>query len=142
MPQAISSGSGQGVRYHNRKAQALRLVRCGDGTLCRAVNGLTGLATTLLDVLDALDEVKVCVAYEYRGERLEHFPADLEVLEECRPIYETLSGWKEEISAVRSFEELPEQAQAYLQFIAEQVGCPVQMVSVGPRRIKPFFCSR
>jgi adenylosuccinate synthase len=145
-PTELRDATGDLIRERGREYGTTtgRPRRCGwfDAVMVRyavRVNGLTGLAITLLDVLDALDEVKVCVAYEYRGERLERFPADLEVLEECRPIYETLSGWKEEISAVRSFEELPEQAQAYLQFIAEQVGCPVQMVSVGPRRDQTIF---
>jgi len=95
---------------------------------------LTGLAMTLLDVLDALEDIRVCVAYEYRGERLEHFPADLNVLRECKPVYAELSGWKEDTTEVKDVTDLPAEAQAYLVFLEEQVGCPIQIVSVGPRR--------
>ncbi|NLL42200.1 MAG: adenylosuccinate synthase [Firmicutes bacterium] len=113
--------------------------RCGwfDAVLVRysvRINGLTGLSLTLLDVLDALESVRVCVAYEYRGERLEHFPADLEMLKECKPIYETLPGWQEDTTGAKSFADLPQRAQEYLKFLEQQVGCPVQIVSVGPRR--------
>ncbi len=80
------------------------------------VNGLTGLAMTLLDVLDALESIKVCVAYEYEGERLEHFPADLDVLRRCKPIYEELPGWRQNITSVKELEQLPERAQDYLVF--------------------------
>lgn len=113
--------------------------RCGwfDAVMVRysvRVNGLTGLAMTLLDVLDALESIKVCVAYEYEGERLEHFPADLDVLRRCKPIYEELPGWRQNITSVKELEQLPERAQDYLVFLEEQVGCPIQIVSVGPRR--------
>lgn len=113
--------------------------RCGwfDAVLVRysvRVNGLTGLSLTLLDVLDALENVQVCVAYEYRGRRLEHLPADLEMLKECKPIYETLPGWQEDITGAKSFADLPQRTQEYLKFLEKQVGCPIQIVSVGPRR--------
>ncbi|NLJ74714.1 MAG: adenylosuccinate synthase [Firmicutes bacterium] len=113
--------------------------RCGwfDAVMLRysvRVNGLTGLALTLLDVLDVLDTVKVCTAYEYKGERLEHFPTDTAVLRECRPIYTELPGWKQDLSGIKSFHELPKKAREYLAFLSEQVGCPIQIVSVGPRR--------
>ncbi|NLL46992.1 MAG: adenylosuccinate synthase [Firmicutes bacterium] len=113
--------------------------RCGwfDAVLVRyavRVNGLTGLAITLLDVLDALETIKVCVAYEYRGERLEQMPADLEVLKECKPIYQELPGWQVDTTKVQTFADLPLPAKEYLTFLAEQVGCPIQIVSVGPRR--------
>lgn len=126
-----------------------RARRCGwfDAVLVRysvRVNGLTGLAMTLLDVLDVLDEIQICVAYEYRGERLEHFPADLDILKECVPIYETVSGWQEDITQIKNYSDLPEQAKEYLAFLEEQVGCPIQIVSVGPRRdqtmlLEPIF---
>lgn len=113
--------------------------RCGwfDAVLVRysvRVNGLTGLSLTLLDVLDALENVQVCVAYEHCGRRLEHLPADLEMLKECKPIYETLPGWQEDITGAKSFADLPQRAQEYLKFLEKQVGCPIQIVSVGPRR--------
>lgn len=151
-PTELRDATGDLIRERGREYGTTtgRPRRCGwfDAVMVRyavRVNGLTGLAVTLLDVLDALDEVKVCVAYEYRGQRLEHFPADLEVLRECTPIYATLPGWQQETGGVRDYSQLPKAAQAYLEFVADQVGCPVQMVSVGPRRdqtvfLKPIIC--
>jgi adenylosuccinate synthase len=116
-----------------------RARRCGwfDAVLVRysvRVNGLTGLAMTLLDVLDALESIQVCVGYEYLGERLDNLPADLQVLKECKPIYETLPGWQADTTGTKNIEDLPFHAQTYLTFLEEQVGCPIQIVSVGPRR--------
>jgi adenylosuccinate synthase len=98
------------------------------------INGLTQFAMTKLDVLTGLDPVRVCVAYEYRGQRLEHFPMDSRVLEECRPIYEDLPGWDEDISAAQRLEELPAAARRYVQRVEELTGVPVTMISVGPAR--------
>ncbi|HHY09934.1 MAG TPA: adenylosuccinate synthase [Firmicutes bacterium] len=113
--------------------------RCGwfDAVMLRhsvRVNGLTDLALTLLDVLDVLEEIKVCVAYDYKGERLEHFPADLNVLKECTPIYETLPGWQTDLSALTDKKELPQKALDYISFVEEQMGCTASIISVGPRR--------
>jgi adenylosuccinate synthase len=98
------------------------------------INGLTELALTKLDILSGLAEIPVCVAYERNGRRVEHFPPDMEMLAGCRPIYETLPGWQEEITAVRRVDALPANAGRYIQFVAEQVGVPVTFVSVGPGR--------
>lgn len=113
--------------------------RCGwfDAVALRhavRVNGLTGLAVTLLDVLDVFESLQVCIAYEYRGERLEHFPSDWSVLSECRPIYEELPGWKKDLSSLKDYEQLPAAARAYLAFLEKQGGCPLQIISLGPRR--------
>jgi adenylosuccinate synthase len=98
------------------------------------INGLTELALTKLDILSGLAEIPVCVAYERNGRRVEHFPPDIETLAGCRPIYETLPGWQEEITAARRIDDLPTNAGRYIQFVAEQVGAPVTFVSVGPGR--------
>ncbi|MDM8517706.1 adenylosuccinate synthase [Desulfobacterales bacterium HSG16] len=113
--------------------------RCGwlDAIIVRnavRLNSLTGLAITKLDVLDGLDDIKICTAYEYRGEILKDFPASLDVLAECKPIYETLPGWKEDISNIRTYEQLPDKARAYLMRVEELMETPVQMISVGPGR--------
>ena len=113
--------------------------RCGwfDAVMVRyavRINGLTGLAVTLLDVLDAFRSIKVCVAYEYRGQRLANFPTDLEVLRECRPIYAELPGWQSDTAGAQRWEDLPAQARDYLSFISQEVECPLQIISVGPRR--------
>lgn len=98
------------------------------------LNSLSGLAITKLDVLGGLDEVKICTAYDYEGQRLEHFPTDLNVLAACKPIYESHPGWAEDISGIREFEALPENARKYLERIQELAETPIQIVSVGPGR--------
>ena len=140
-PAELKDATGDLIRERGREYGTTtgRPRRCGwfDAGMVRyavRVNGLTGLAVTLLDVLDALENIQVCVAYDFRGERLEHFPADLEMLKECKPIYATLPGWQEDTTEVHNFEDLPSQARAYLAFLEEQVGCPIHIVSVGPRR--------
>ncbi len=98
------------------------------------LNGLTGLAITKLDVLGGLEEIKICPAYLYKGERVEAFPANLKVLESCEPLYETLPGWEEDISHLRRYDDLPTNVRGYLKRIEELTGVPVQIVSVGPGR--------
>lgn len=100
------------------------------------VNGLDELALTKLDVLSGLEQLKIAVAYERDGERVEHFPAEfgLEALAECTPIYEKLPGWTEDITGVRSREKLPPTARDYVARIEERVGVPITSISVGPER--------
>jgi adenylosuccinate synthase len=98
------------------------------------LNGLTGLAITKLDVLGGLEELKICTAYQHKGELMACFPASLKTLEACVPVYETLPGWHEDISGIRRFEELPVNVRAYLKRIGELTGVPIQIVSVGPGR--------
>ncbi len=98
------------------------------------LNGLTGLAITKLDVLGGLDELKICTSYDCKGEVMDTFPSSLKLLEACQPIYETLSGWKEDISNVRRYDDLPANVRAYLKRIEELTGVPVMIISVGPGR--------
>jgi adenylosuccinate synthase len=98
------------------------------------LNGITGLAITKLDVLDGLEALNICTHYEHRGKTLDVVPASLKVLAECRPVYETLPGWTETISGIRSFTRLPRNVKNYLQRIAELTGTPVDIISVGPDR--------
>ncbi len=97
-----------------------------------AVNGLDELAITKLDVLSAVSELKVCVAYELDGERLSHPP--YERLEDVVPVYETLKGWNEKLTGCRNRGDLPAAAQSYLRRIEREAGCRVGVVSVGPDR--------
>ena len=113
--------------------------RCGwlDTVIVRnavRLNGLTGLAITKLDVLGELDEIKICDAYDYKGQTLTEFPTDLRVLAECKPIYETVPGWKADISGIRSEEDLPEAARSYLKRIETLTETPIDIISVGPGR--------
>jgi adenylosuccinate synthase len=113
--------------------------RCGwfDAVLVRyaaTVNGCTALALTKLDVLSGYPEVKICIAYRWRGETLTTFPAESFILEEVEPIYETLPGWDEPLSECRSWEKLPANAQRFVMRLQELVGVPIATVSVGPER--------
>ena len=100
----------------------------------RRVNSLSELAIVKLDVLDQLDEIKVCVSYEHEGERLEDFPYHQTVLHNVTPVYETLPGWKTDLTQVTDRSELPQEAVDYLTFLEEQCGMPVTLVGVGPGR--------
>ena len=113
--------------------------RCGwfDAVIGRyavRINGMDCLAITKLDVLDELDEIKVCVAYEIDGERCDHFPSSARRFAQCQPIYKTVPGWNRETSNCRSWEELPRQAQDYLKFLAELMEVPIAIVSIGASR--------
>lgn len=98
------------------------------------LNGLTGLAITKLDVLDGLDSIKICTGYEYQGEILDEFPASLKVLGNCRPVYESLQGWPENITGIRQYEDLPANVKKYLNRIEALTETPVSIISVGPDR--------
>ena len=100
----------------------------------RRVSGLTNLSLNSIDVLTGLDEVKICVAYDLDGERIDYYPASLETLQRCTPIYETLPGWSEDITGVRHLDDLPETAKNYVRRVSELVGVKISTFSVGPRR--------
>lgn len=113
--------------------------RCGwlDTVILRnsvRLNGLSGLAITKLDVLDGLDSVKICTGYEYKDEIIKDFPASLDVLADCKPVYETLPGWTEDISNIIKLEDFPPNARSYLDRIAELTETDIHIVSVGPDR--------
>lgn len=98
------------------------------------LNSLTGMAITKLDVLGGLDELKICTAYEYEGQTINDFPTNLKKLGLCKPVYETLPGWQEDISSVKNYEDLPENAKKYLKRIEQLSGVPIQIISIGPGR--------
>lgn len=102
-------------------------------TACR-VSGLTSLAVTKIDTLAGLEKLKVCVGYKFNGEVIDYFPASLEDLAKCEPIYEEFEGWGEEVANVRSYDELPENAKKYLKRIEEFTDTKISIVSVGPKR--------
>ncbi len=113
--------------------------RCGwfDGVIGRyavEVNGLDCLAITKLDVLDELDEIQVCVAYELDGRRIEHFPSGSDDFARCRPIFVTLQGWQCSTAHCRSLDDLPPTAMAYLRYLAELMEVPIAIVSLGAQR--------
>jgi adenylosuccinate synthase len=113
--------------------------RCGwfDAVIGRyavRINGLDCLAITKLDVLDTLEEIKVCVAYEIDGKTCYHFPSNATEFARCRPIYETLPGWQQSTTDCRTLEELPKTALKYLKFLAEIMEVPIAIVSLGASR--------
>lgn len=123
--------------------------RCGwlDTVILRnavRLNGLTGIAITKLDVLGGFESLQICTGYEYNGEILQDFPASLNILSECKPIYETVPGWSENISNIRVIEDLPKDARNYLDRIEELIETPIHLISLGPARdetimvINPF----
>lgn len=113
--------------------------RCGwlDTVILRyaaRVSSLNSLALTHMDTLGDFKKVSMCVAYEYEGKILKDFPASLKVLEKCKPVYEEFEGWDGNISNVRKFEDLPENAQKYINAIEKYSGVPVALIGVGQDR--------
>jgi adenylosuccinate synthase len=145
-PTELDDDIGQHIRDRGREYGTTtgRPRRCGwfDAVAVRYTARLSGvdmLSMMMLDVLSELPELKVCVAYELNGERIEHFPAHVDDLRELKPIYETLPGWQQEIVDVRRVEDLPANARRYLDRISELVGRSVGVVSVGPDREQTIF---
>lgn len=107
-------------------------------------NGLSALALTRLDVLDGLETIKICTGYELDGTIIDTLPARQSVLERVKPVYEELPGWTSATSEVRNFDDLPEQAQAFVRRVEQLLECPVDLISVGPAReqaviVNPIF---
>ncbi|WP_027793546.1 adenylosuccinate synthase [Paraburkholderia acidipaludis] len=98
------------------------------------INGVTGLCITKLDVLDGLDEVKLCVGYKVSGKDVDILPRGASQVAECEPVYETFPGWKESTIGITQWDALPKSAQAYLTRVQEVAGVPIDMVSTGPDR--------
>ncbi len=113
--------------------------RCGwfDGVLVKQtikISGIDGIALTKLDVLDELDEIKICVAYDLNGERIDYLPASSEQQFKVKPIYKTFAGWKSSTCGTKKFSDLPNKAQDYIKFIEHFVEAKVSTVSTSPER--------
>lgn len=102
----------------------------------RRVSGITDLSLNSIDVLTGIETLKICVAYRYKGEVIEEFPACLKMLAECEPIYEELPGWTEDITGCKSLDELPENARHYLERVSQLTQIPLSIFSVGPDRVQ------
>ncbi|MCI3986409.1 adenylosuccinate synthase [Bacillus vallismortis] len=100
----------------------------------RRVSGITDLSLNSIDVLTGIEKLKICVAYRYKGEIIEEFPASLKALAECEPVYEEMPGWTEDITGAKSLSELPENARHYLERVSQLTGIPLSIFSVGPDR--------
>ncbi len=140
-PTELDDENGQrlGERGHEFGTVTGRKRRCGwfDAALVRqsvAVNGITGIALTKLDVLDGFAELKICVGYELDGERVDYLPASQGAQARVKPIYEVMEGWNETTVGARSWAELPAQAIKYVRRVEELIGAPVAMLSTSPER--------
>lgn len=103
------------------------------------INSITSICLTLLDVLDTFEKINVCVHYDYKGEQIDTLPASDRVLRECKPVYETLDGWMEDISNIKKYEDLPLNARKYVEFIEKETGVPVVIVSTGPDKYQTII---
>jgi adenylosuccinate synthase len=95
----------------------------------------------LLDVLSEVEEIKICTAYRLDGDLVDWFPGDAYLLEKCVPVYETLPGWRKDVSGARRLTDLPPAARRYVDRLAELLQKPVSIVSVGPDRAQTLFCT-
>jgi len=141
MPTELEDETGNLIREraHEYGTTTGRPRRCGwfDAVAARfssQINGLTGIALTRLDVLDALPQLKICVAYKLNGKSVDYFPASIADLEKCQPIYEELDGWQTDTTHIREFNKLPVEAKKYVTRLEELISCPVNIVCVGPAR--------
>lgn len=132
-------GQGLGERGHEFGTVTGRARRCGwfDAVMVRqacAVSGVDGMALTKLDVLDGMDELKICVGYELDGEVMDYLPATAAAQAKVKPVYETMDGWSDSTRGARSWNDLPAQAVKYVRRLEELVGKPCALVSTSPER--------
>jgi adenylosuccinate synthase len=132
-------GKHMATRGHEFGATTGRARRCGwfdAAALKRSIqiNGVTGLCVTKLDVLDGIEEMKICTGYRIDGRFSDILPVGADDLERCEPVYESLPGWSESTVGVKRFEALPNAAQNYLKRMEALCGVPVDMISTGPDR--------
>ncbi|MDU3412293.1 adenylosuccinate synthase [Clostridium sp.] len=140
-PTELENETGEWIRTkgHEYGVTTGRSRRCGwlDLVIVKSavrVSGLTSLAVTKIDTLAGLDKLKVCVGYKFNGEIIDYFPASLEDLAKCEPVYEEFDGWDDSVADARSYDEIPENAKKYLERISEFTGTRISIVSVGPKR--------
>jgi len=140
-PTELDNETGQLIRERGKEYGTTtgRPRRCGwlDGVALRTssrLNGATGMAVTLLDVLNPFERIQVCTAYRLGGKTVDTMPGNLDLLAQVEPVWEELPGWQAEITQCRSLDELPTNARAYVERMADLAGVPLKMVSVGPGR--------
>jgi len=140
-PTEIKDSLGDAIREKGGEYGATtgRPRRCGwlDMVILRhsvRINGLTGIAITKLDILDGLETIKICTSYKHNGKIYKEFPKELNIFQECEPIYEETKGWKESTIGIKDFEKLPDAARAYVKKIENMLGVEAHMISTGQRR--------
>jgi adenylosuccinate synthase len=141
MPTELKDETGHLIREkaHEYGATTGRPRRCGwfdavAGRFSVQINGLDDIALTHLDIYDGFSSVKICTAYEFKGEALTSFPSEISILERCQPIYEELDGWQESISGIHDFRDLPTEARNYISRLEQVLSCPIHLISTGPDR--------
>lgn len=146
LPTELNDATGEYIRKKGKEFGAItgRPRRCGwlDLVALRyavQINGMDALGITKLDILDELDEIQVCVGYQLAGQKVTDFPASLDDLAKCQPVFHKLPGWKCNTFAMRSLNDLPHQARTYLEFIEEQLQTPIALISTSPERDDTIF---
>ncbi|MDO8533085.1 MAG: adenylosuccinate synthase [Dehalococcoidia bacterium] len=141
MPTELSNSLGETIRQRAWEFGATtgRARRCGwfdavAGRFSNMVNGFTSAVLTRLDVLDILPTVRICVAYRVGDRTIDTFPGDAVTLSRCEPVYEDMQGWLTDTSHARSYDALPERARAYVKRLEKLIRCPIDIISIGPRR--------
>lgn len=145
-PTELTDDTGNLIREKGKEYGATtgRPRRCGwfDSVVLRytaRINGLTKLAITKIDVLSGMEKIKICTHYEHNGNRIKDFPSDLQILNECVPIYEELPGWNEDITNISSYNDLPTNTRKYLDRMTELIGVPISIISLGKDREQTIF---
>jgi adenylosuccinate synthase len=140
-PTEIKDSLGDAIREKGGEYGATtgRPRRCGwlDMVILRhsaRINGLTGIAITKLDILDGLENIKICTSYKHNGKTYKEFPKELNIFQECEPVYEETKGWKESTIGIKDFEKLPDAAKAYVKKIEKMLGVEAHIISTGQRR--------
>jgi adenylosuccinate synthase len=148
-PTELHDEMGERIREYGQEygASTGRPRRCGwfDAVVVRysrRINNLDSLVITKLDVLDVLEELKICTGYRYKGEILKSFPPDIQVLEECVPEYETVKGWNQKTDQIREYNDLPVLAQDYLKRLSDLVDTEISVISTGPDRVQTIIASK
>jgi adenylosuccinate synthase len=151
MPTELKNEIGQRIQTEGKEFGSTtgRARRCGwlDMVALKyavRLNGITSLALMKLDILSGFDKIGICTGYKLNGELLTEFPTSAYELEKVEPVIEFVPGWKEDITKTTSLMDLPRNATNYIDFIGKQIGCPIDVISVGPGReqtlwVKPLF---
>ena len=141
MPTELNDDTGESIRQRAGEFGTTtgRPRRCGwfDGVAARygvIVNDLTSGILTRLDILDGMNPVKVCVGYEVDGKPIDGFPAQINALEKCKPIYRDFAGWTKPTAGLTNWDDIPQEAKQYVQGLEEVIGCPLDVISTGPHR--------
>ncbi len=141
MPTELKDATGDAIRErgHEYGTTTGRARRCGwfDAVAARlsmGINGFSSMVITRIDILDNMPHLKICTGYKVDGKNIDDFPASVNVLEKCQPVYEDIPGWDKPTSDVRKYKDLPSNAKRYIERLEELIGCPVSYISVGRHR--------